>query len=162
MENNEGSDKAKSIICKNNYLTLATCDLKGKPWAATLYYAYDKNFNFYFISASDSLHVNHIKENENVALAIFDSHAKVGEGDGVQIEGVAHRLSVVELPHALTVYFKRRFPDEIERIKHGHFPTEYLGKSFFSFIKVKPLKVYTLDLSVKDYDKRIEVNLETS
>ena len=160
METLTNAEKARRIISANNYLTLATSDLNGKPWAAPLYYAYDKDFNFYFISASDSLHVKHIQENENVSVAIFDTHDPVGEGDGVQLEGIAHRLGILDLPYALYVYFRRRFPEEIERIKNGHFPTEYIGNSFFSFIKLKPTKVFTLDLSVKDFDKRLEVELD--
>lgn len=156
------SEKAKQIIYSNNYLSLATSDKQGKPWIAPLYYAYDKDFNFYFISASESLHMKHIQENENVAATIFDSNASVGEGDGVQLEGTAHRLGIMELPHALYVYFKRRFPGEWERIKHGYLPTKYLGESFFVFVKITPKKVYTLDLSVKEYDKRVEVNLTQS
>jgi uncharacterized protein YhbP (UPF0306 family) len=153
------AEKAKRIIEENNYLTLSTSDNTGMPWIAPLYYAYDKNYNFFFVSANDALHVQHIKINKKVAIAIFDSHAPVGEGDGVQIEAFATPAKLTELPHILAIYFARRFPNEIERIKKHHLPTEYMGKNLFWFFKMVPIKVYTLDLKVKDVDKRIEVNL---
>jgi uncharacterized protein YhbP (UPF0306 family) len=159
MESITNAEKARRIISQNNYMTLATSDKNGTPWSAPLYYAFDDKYNFFFISANDALHINHININAHVAISIFDSHAPVGEGDGVQIEALATSASLLELPHILSVYFRRRFPDEMERIKHHHLPTEYMGKNLFWFFKVTPTKVYTLDLTVTKVDKRIEVNL---
>ena len=157
--NISNAEKARRIIEQNIYLTLATSNNSGKPWIAPLYYAYDDKYNFFFVSAYDSLHVEHIKINPRVAIAIFDSHAPAGEGDGVQIEAQASLASLTELPHILYVYFRRRFPDEIERAKHHHLPTEYMGKNLFWFFKVVPVKVYTLDLTITHVDRRIEVDL---
>ena len=159
MENITNAEKARLIISQNNYMTLATSDRNGIPWSAPLYYAFDDKYNFFFISANDALHVAHIKENSHVAISIFDSHAPVGEGDGVQIEASAFAAGLLELPHILSVYFRRRFPSEMERIKHHHLPTEYMGKNLFWFFRVAPIKVYTLDLTVTKVDKRIEVDL---
>jgi uncharacterized protein YhbP (UPF0306 family) len=153
------TEKARRIISTNNYLCLATCDQDGNPWVAPLYYAFDDDYNFYFVSAADAVHTTHIVKNRRVAFAIYDSRDPVGEGDGVQIEAEAHIAKITELPHVLAVYFMRRFPHELERIKHHHFPTEYIDGTMFRFIKVVPRHIYTLDLSIKDLDRRIEVSL---
>jgi len=153
------AEKARQIIKQNIYMALATSDNLGKPWVATLYYAFDNKFNFYFVSAKDSLHAQHIKINPRVAISIYDSHAPPGEGDGVQIDGLAYFAKTAELPHILSVYFLRRFPDEIIRAKHHHLPMEYIGKNLLRFFKVVPTKVYTLDLTITKVDRRIEVNL---
>ncbi len=150
--------KAKKIIADNLYLTLATADLQGKPWAAPVYYAYDADYTFYFVSASDSLHAQHIHVNPRVAFAVFDSTAPAGTGDGVQVDGIAEAASLRELPHILSVYFRRRFTDELERIRHL-VPSKYMGVSLFWFFKIKPIAVYTLDPRFTDVDRRIQVHL---
>lgn len=152
------SQKAKQIIDNNLYLTLATCNDKLQPWAAPLYYAYDSDYNFYFISASNSLHAQHIKLNAKVSMAIFDSHALAGTGDGVQIEGVAYPAKVMELPHIIFTYFRRRFPDEIDRWKTKQ-PSQFMGKNLFWFYKVVPTHIFTLDLSNTEVDIRVEVTI---
>lgn len=73
---------AREIIKKNIYMTLATYG--GSPWAAPLHYGVDNDFNFYFISQLDSLHVKSLIQNPEVAFAIFDSTQEEGKGNGVQ------------------------------------------------------------------------------
>jgi len=157
--NISNAEKARRIIEQNVYMALATSDNSGSPWVATLYYAYDSQYNFYFLSAKDSLHATHIEINPRVAMAIYDSCAPPGEGDGVQIEGRAYLAKPRELPHIIAVYFRRRFPDEVVRAMHKHFPWEYQGKHLLRFFKVVPVKVYTLDLTETKVDRRVEVDL---
>lgn len=76
---------ARKIIKTNIYLTLAT-GIK-RPWASPVYYCFDHDFNFYFISQLSSRHIKNILQNPRVGFAIFDSHQKEGTGNGVQGEG---------------------------------------------------------------------------
>ena len=153
-------EKARRIIADNIYLTLATCDLKNKPWAAPVYYAYDSDCNFYFVSAKDSLHATHMAENPAVGIAIYNSTIPAGECDGVQIDGMAHVAGVTELPKALGVYFNRRFGDPKERSLHINSVTDFWGIALMRIFAVRVKKAYTLDPTVKDVDKRIEVRLK--
>ena len=89
-------NKAIKILKSSKYLSLATND-GNTPWVAPLFYCLDEDFNFYFISQMDSLHTNHIMKQPNVSFAVFDSHQREGEGNGVQGSGTVEMLSDTEL-----------------------------------------------------------------
>jgi len=80
-------EKARRIIAANSYLVLSTSDKKGNVWANTVTYAYDKDYNFYFLSAIDSKHAKNIAENPKIAIVIFDSTQPIGSDDEVQAAG---------------------------------------------------------------------------
>ena len=104
MEQTELNKIAEKIIRNNIYLTLATTDKKGKPWASPVYYKTDDKFNFYFISQTNSVHIKNILKNTNVSFAIFDSRQPAGQGNGVQRLGKVYLLSDKKLKNALKWY----------------------------------------------------------
>lgn len=101
---------AKEIIEKNQYMTVASSDSKGKPWVSPVVYVQDKNHNLYFISLPDSMHSKNIVGNPNASVAIFDSHQNFGEGVGLQIEGTIEKVSLIKLPVVVGLYFGRKWP----------------------------------------------------
>lgn len=150
---------ARKIIKKNIYLTLATT-AKGRPWASPLFYAYDKNYNFYFVSEKTSQHTRNLKVNPRVAVAIFSSQEKPEAVNGLQIKAKATELGLRELPHALLIYLRR--PETklmAERFKNYRNPLEYLGRFPFRCYKIMPEKFYILDPKITKKDKRVEVRL---
>lgn len=82
----------------------------NKPWVATVWYACDKNLNIYFISRKTRRHSLEIKNNSAVAGAIVKPHRTLGvKTRGIQFEGNAAEVSVLELPKAFNLFVKR-FP----------------------------------------------------
>lgn len=148
MEQSKLNEIAKKIIKNNIYLTLATSD--GDPWAAPLFYAVDNEFNFYFISQMDCVHVKHILKNHKVAFAIFDSHQKEGEGNGVQGSGEAFLMKDNELDTAFKWYQTTYVPMKKE---------SFSGKAPYRFFKLVTEKFYVLDPDA-DVDKRVEVKIK--
>lgn len=149
MKKTELNKIAEEIIKSNIYLTLATTDGSGIPWAAPLFYAIDDNYDFYFISQLDSLHSKHILKNPTVAFAIFDSHQQEGTGNGVQGSGKAYLLDESKLPEAMK-WYKTTFIE----MK----PESFTGDAPYRFFKLVPEHFYVLDQEVK-VDKRVEINL---
>lgn len=107
---NDYANMVKSIITKNQYLTLATVDTKGNPWASPVAYVYDEDFTFYWTSMHNSYHQLNIKHNPKVAFAIFDSTQKWGGGIGIQVEATVGQVSFGELPRVTAMYFSRKYP----------------------------------------------------
>lgn len=101
---------AKEIITNNQYVTISSVDEKGSPWISPVVYTYDKNWNLYFVSMPTSKHSSNIKENKNVALAIFDSHQLWGAGVGLQIEAEAEVLKLKDTPKVAKLYATRKYP----------------------------------------------------
>lgn len=136
---------AQNIISSNVYLTLATAD--REPWAAPLFYCTDDEYNFYFISQLDSLHTQHILKNPRVAFAIFDSHQKEGEGNGVQGSGQVKLLeNEAEIIEALK-YFQTDFIElNVEDLK---------STAAYRLFKLTPEHFY-----IRDPDEQSDIRTE--
>ena len=87
------SERAREIIEKIPYITIASVSHDGEPWNAPVFAAYDKNFNFYWGTYRDSQKSKNIKTNKNIFLVIFDSTIAPGSGEGVYIKAQAEELT---------------------------------------------------------------------
>ncbi len=150
---------AGRIIIDNLYLSLATIG-RHQPWIAPLYYAVDDQNILYFVSDKTSRHARYIKKNSTVAVSIFNSQEIPEKVNGIQIKGEAYQVKLKELPHALSIYFKKRFSDLLsERIKDHLNPIKYLGEFPYRVYKIIPHKAYILDPRITKQDVRVEVKL---
>lgn len=86
-------EKAKQIIEKIIYITLATCSKDGQPWNSPLYAVHDKNYNFFWASPKNTVHSRNIRENPNVFLVIYDSTAPEGTGEAVYIKAKGYEIN---------------------------------------------------------------------
>lgn len=94
--------KARGIIEKILYITIATASKDGKPWNSPVYSAFDEDYNFYWASWRENQHSKNIKENNQVFIVIYDSTVPEGTGEGVYIKAKAYELDdEKELKHAL-------------------------------------------------------------
>jgi general stress protein 26 len=148
--------RAKEIIQKITYATVATTNSDGQPWNTPVYYNPDENLNIYWVSDKKGQHSRNIKENGRVFIVIYDSTIPEGEGEGVYIQAVATQVTD---------------PEEIlrvRRIKKGsHFeqsPDEFLGGSIRYMYKAVPEKVWMNDAEINDdvfiRDYRVEINID--
>lgn len=167
--NNKHKEKAIEILKNNLYLTISTSTKTGKPWIANLYYTHDKQYNFYWYSPKDSVHSTNIRNNNKVALSIFDSNAVGDDVDAVYIEAVAHEVSdKKELIKGLTLYaskmVKTKFTNKTSAKRFIKQYGDFTGLSKLRMYKAVPIKVYKLAPSEmfneKFIDSRIEVNLK--
>lgn len=67
---------ALDYLRSRKIMTVATCN-DNIPWACTVFYAVDSNFNIYFLSGGMSRHAKEIENNKAVAVVITDSNQKV-------------------------------------------------------------------------------------
>ena len=88
----------------------------NQPWAATVYFAFDKNLNLYWISKPDRRHSVEIRENPKVAGVVVLAHTHGDKVRGLQLEGVAEEMSAEGIDEGLKVYSERFWLPE-ERIK---------------------------------------------
>jgi uncharacterized protein YhbP (UPF0306 family) len=108
-------EKAKEIIKNNIYMTIATASTDGKPWISPVFFAYDQQYNLFWVSNKDAQHSQLIRQNPQVAIVIFDSKAPEGEGDGVYIEAdVSELADLEEVRSAMALYGLRVTKDEFK------------------------------------------------
>lgn len=151
-------ERAKEIINKILYLTIATVDKEGQPWNTPVYTAFDEDYNFYWASDQNGQHSKNIAQNSKVFLVIYDSTAPEGTGEGVYIQAKASILtSEDELQKALRYLYKRKNqqPGKGEA-------KEFLGDYPRRIYKAVPEKVWLNgdgEVNGNYIDIRIEVKL---
>lgn len=97
------ADAARRVIDANSYLTLATADAAGRPWATPVWFAERDLREFVWVSRIATKHSANIAARPEVALAVFDSTIPVGSAIAVYVEAVATPVADVELDDALAV-----------------------------------------------------------
>lgn len=148
---------AKKIVEKIVYITLSTCSKSAIPWISPLFCAYDKDYNFYWISSQKSVHSANIEENENVAMVIYDSTAPEGKGYGVYMSAKAAALENIEdIRRGLAALYKRkRKPAPDAKL--------FFGDSRRKVYMAVPKLFFVNDLKIKSEERRdlrIQVDLK--
>jgi len=98
---------ARQIIDANHYLTLATADGAGDPWASPLWYAHEDYTSFFWVSRPRARHSQNLAARATVGVVIFDSTAPPRQAQAVYLEALAGELSGAERDRAIAVFSRR-------------------------------------------------------
>jgi len=119
----DDANKAKDIISKIAYITIASVSKDGKPWNTPVYSAFDEHYHFFLVSWKGNQHSTNIVGNPNVFIVIYDSTVPEGTGKAVYIKAKAYELSdEAEIEHALAILYTRSGKDP-----HKTHSEEFLG-----------------------------------
>ena len=111
--------------------SLATIGRDGQPWVVALNLCYDENLTIIWHSRRDTEHSQHIEQNPNVAICIYDDFDDIGD---FGFYAKAHAREVTD-PAELAKLLKVRFESKGKPVP----PIEdYSGKS--------PDRIYTATL----------------
>ncbi|HWL91115.1 MAG TPA: pyridoxamine 5'-phosphate oxidase family protein [Actinomycetota bacterium] len=86
---------ATSIVDSNRYMTLATADGDGRPWASPVWYAPVEYREFLWVSSPEARHSRNLAARPELAIVIFDSH-EPGGGKALYMSAVAEQLADVD------------------------------------------------------------------
>lgn len=96
-------EKIEAFIQMHHVLTLATCAHECVS-ACSLFYAYDKEKKVFVVASSeDTLHIQHIKQNNTIAGNILLETQEIGMIQGLQFRGVFKENNSKKLRN---LYFK--------------------------------------------------------
>ncbi len=70
----------KRIVDANLYMTLATADAEGRPWASPVWFAHEEYTGFVWVSKPEARHSQNLAARPHAGIVIFDS--TVGQGGG--------------------------------------------------------------------------------
>jgi uncharacterized protein YhbP (UPF0306 family) len=98
---------ARAIIDANLYMTLATADESGRPWASPVYFAVEHYREFIWVSRPEATHSRNLAVRPELGIAIFDSHAPINTGQGVYVSAVAQELTGPEAERAIEIFSRR-------------------------------------------------------
>jgi len=94
----------RAIIDGNHYMTLATANPDGEPWASPVFYVADGYSTFYWISSPEATQVRNIALRPRVGIVVFDSRQAPGTGEAVYMSATAGELTGAELDRGLEIY----------------------------------------------------------
>jgi pyridoxine/pyridoxamine 5'-phosphate oxidase len=98
---------ARAIIDANRYMTLATADAQGVPWASPVWYAPLDYREFFWVSDPEARHSRNLAGRPQLGIVFFDTHAPIGTGQGVYVEAVATQLTGSDAERGINVFSQR-------------------------------------------------------
>jgi len=147
------AEKAEEISKEIRYLVIATSSKDGKPWISPVFYAFDDDYNLYWVSSKNSRHSELIRENPKVAVVIFNSTKGEGKGDAVYIEANVQELTdEKEIEEAMKFYDSRASKPEL-RVKD---PQNVVGEKEWRLYKATPKMVFKSSDPVEVNGQRID------
>jgi nitroimidazol reductase NimA-like FMN-containing flavoprotein (pyridoxamine 5'-phosphate oxidase superfamily) len=84
---------ARALIDSCQYLTLATADGDGRPWASPVWYAHEDYRRFVWVSKPEARHSRNLAVRPQAGIVIFDSTVPMGEGQAVYVEATVQEIA---------------------------------------------------------------------
>jgi hypothetical protein len=144
------ADLARRIIDANSYLTLATADAGGRPWATPVWFAPDGYTDFVWVSRPGTRHSVNIAARPEVGIVIFDSTVPINQGQGVYVEAAAGQVPAGEIEAALGVFSAR----SVTQGGNVWQPADVTGASELRLYRARASALYLLDPK----DSRVRVD----
>ena len=145
------AERARSIIESNSYMTLATADAAGTPWASPVWFAHDRLAEFVWASRPGARHSRNVAARHEVGIVIFDSTVVPGTGTGVYLEATASEAAPDDIERVLATFSARS-------LAQGNAPwtaDDVTGDAQFRIYAARATTTWVLD----DHDQRVEVTL---
>jgi hypothetical protein len=143
--------RARAMIDANAYMTIASADADGAPWASPVWFAHDQYAAFLWVSRPDARHSRNIDVRREVGLVIFDSTVAEGEADAVYIDAIARAVDDAELQTSLTVYSDR----STRRGGQAWTTADVTGHAAHRLYVARSVELYVLG----DHDQRVPVTI---
>lgn len=138
------------LECMNSteYCCIATVDKKG-VWCNPVYFAWDDQFNLFFISQIHSRHMQNLSKSSRISVSIYKTEQKGGVV-GIQLEGESQIIfetdSKKEIDHAYNIYYSRA--------GHGSDVQGYINNPTWLYVKVIPEQIYYFDTRFFDEERQ--------
>jgi pyridoxine/pyridoxamine 5'-phosphate oxidase len=98
---------ARELIDSVQYMTLATADQAGRPWASPVWFAHDAYVRFLWVSRPDARHSANLAARPKAGIVIFDSTVPMGTGQAVYVEATVEQLEGEDEERGIEVFSAR-------------------------------------------------------
>ncbi len=148
--NDSPADVARGVIDANSYLTLATADADGRPWATPVWFAERDGREFVWVSRPGTQHSRNIADRPEIALVVYDSTVAVGSATAVYIEAVAAEVAEADRADALAVFNAR----SVARGNPSWRESAVTGTAPFRLYRATASRVWVLD----EHEQRVLIS----
>jgi nitroimidazol reductase NimA-like FMN-containing flavoprotein (pyridoxamine 5'-phosphate oxidase superfamily) len=148
---------ARRILDDNLYLTLATADGDGRPWASPVYYARAADGELLWVSEPGTRHSRNIAARARASAVVFDSTVAPGTAQAVYVEGDAEEVAGPDLEPCVEAFSRRSQATGAGPWEEG----DVTGDARLRLYRLRALGVWVLDGIGDDRegDRRIPVEL---
>jgi pyridoxine/pyridoxamine 5'-phosphate oxidase len=94
----------REILLSNCFMTLATADREGRPWASPVWFATADCREFIWVSSPTVQHSRNIADRPEIGIVVFDSTQTPGDGAAVYMSAVAERVPDEDIDRALAIF----------------------------------------------------------
>lgn len=140
---------ARALVAENAYLTLATADADGAPWASPVWFAASGLDLFVWASKPGARHSRNIAENPRVSLVVFDSSRAPGGGSAFYVSATAELVDDIGFAEALAVYNERSLAHGLREWDAANLRSPAKHRLY----RAVALEAFVLD----DHDERLRV-----
>jgi hypothetical protein len=151
---NDRVSAARRIIDANSYLTLATADADGRPWATPVWFAHHRYADYLWVSRPSTRRSANIAARPETGIVIFDSTVPVGNGQGVYMETRAEQVPDTRDEWALAIFSAALEADG----GTGWQLADVAGSAAFRLYHARASAHFLLD----DHDHRVPVDPRTA
>jgi hypothetical protein len=141
MSEAEDGAIARAIVDSNRYMTIATADATGRPWASPVYYAAADYSEFFWVSSPDAVHSRNIATRPEVSIVIFDSRVPIGQGQAVYIAAIAAELTGADIERGSRIFSKR----SVEHVKREWTVEDVSAPAFHRLYRAVASEQWILD-----------------
>ena len=107
VTNDELAARIRAIVHANPYMTLATADEAGRPWATPVWYATDDCRAFFWVSKPEAHHSRNVRARRDVAIVVFDSRVPVGQPEALYMRAEAGEVEPDALDAGIATFSAR-------------------------------------------------------
>ena len=143
------AEEARRVVAENVYMTLATVDADGRPWATPVWFATRNREDFFWVSRPGARHSRNLTATRAVGIVVFDSTAPVGEASAIYVEANAEEVGRDDRTNALAVFNECALAQGIRTWEEQM----VVGASQFRLYRARASRVFVLD----EHDGRVEV-----
>jgi len=97
----------QGIVDANLYMTLATADGDGRPWASPVWFAHEDYTRFLWVSKPEARHSRNLAARPEAGIVIFDSTVPEGAAQAVYLDADARQLDEDESAREISVFSSR-------------------------------------------------------
>jgi nitroimidazol reductase NimA-like FMN-containing flavoprotein (pyridoxamine 5'-phosphate oxidase superfamily) len=146
------TEAARAIVDASSYMTLATADADGAPWASPVWFAHERYETFLWMSQPGARHSRNIATRRDIAIVIFDSTVPPDQRNAIYVEATADIVPDAELEDAVALYAARSLARGLETLARE----EVTGDAPWRLYRARASTVYMLE---DEHDRRVAVHL---
>ncbi len=98
---------AEELLENHHYCVIATASAEAVPWVTPIFYAYDSDWNLFWISSRTSSHSKLLEQNPHACAVIYQPPSVSQETSALYLSGQVSICRGTVLEEGMHVYFER-------------------------------------------------------